>query len=128
MEKLGLRVVRDDPRQRGFLQPCPVWDGTCTVYASPDYPRSCKKYKCRQFKTLVDEKASLSDAMEEVRQAHEMIRELENSLPSSQAVSFRERLLTKMEDRSEENREFYEKALRLVSYFEDFFGVMDFFD
>ncbi len=128
VEKLGLRVVRDDPRQRGFLQPCPVWDGTCTVYASPDYPRSCKKYKCRQFKTLVDEKASLSDAMEEVRQAHEMIRELENSLPSSQAVSFRERLLTKMEDRSEENREFYEKALRLVSYFEDFFGVMDFFD
>lgn len=128
VERLGLRVVRDDPRQRGFLQPCPVWDGTCTVYESPDYPRSCQKYKCRQFKALVDEKASLSDAMEKVRQAHEMIRELENSLPSSQAVSFRERLLTKMEERSEENREFYEKALRLVSYFEDFFGVMDFSD
>ena len=126
--KLGLNVVRDDPRQRGFLQPCPVWDGTCTVYTSQDYPRSCARYKCKQFKELADEKTSLPDAMEKVEQALEMIREVETYLPVSTTVSFRERLLTKMEDRSPENEAFREKAQRLISYFEDFFGVMDFFD
>lgn len=76
----------------------------------------------------MDEKTSLPDAMGMVEQAHEMIRELENDLPASRTVSFRERLLTKMEDRSAENAPFREKAQRLISYFEDFFGVMDFFD
>jgi hypothetical protein len=126
--KLGLTVIRDDPRQRGFLQPCAVWDGTCTVYASPDYPRSCKRYKCRQFKELAEEKSSLPEAMGKVEQALKMIRELEMDLPSSKAVSFRERLLAKMEDRRPENEEFRGKAQRLLSYFEDFFGVMDFLD
>lgn len=128
VEELGLTVIRDDPRQRGFLQPCAVWDGTCTVYASPDYPRSCKRYKCRQFKELAEEKSSLPEAMGKVEQALKMIRELEMDLPSSKAVSFRERLLAKMEDRRPENEEFRGKAQRLLSYFEDFFGVMDFLD
>lgn len=57
-----------------------------------------------------------------------MIRELEAYLPASQTLSFRERLLAKMQNRSEENAEFNQKAQRLISYFEDFFGVMDFFD
>ena len=128
VEELGLTVIRDDPRQRGFLQPCAVWDGTCTVYASPDYPRSCKQYKCKQFKELAEEKSSLPEAMGKVEQALKMIRELEMDLPSSKAVSFRERLLAKMEDRRPENEEFRGKAQRLLSYFEDFFGVMDFLD
>jgi len=128
VEKLGLRVIRDDPRQRGFQQPCPVWNGTCTVYSSPDYPRSCKRYKCRQFKDLVEEKTSLPDAMVKVHDAHEMIRELAMDLPALQTVSFRERLLAKLDDRSAENKDFREKAQRLIAYFEDFFGVMDFID
>lgn len=76
----------------------------------------------------MDEKTSLPEAMEKVQRAHEMIMELENYLPVSKTVSFRERLLMKMETRSEENREFREKAQRLISYFEDFFGVMDFIE
>lgn len=128
VEKLGLNVIRDDPRQRGFLQPCAVWDGTCTVYTSPDYPRSCARYKCKQFKELIDEKTSLPDAVAKVQQAHEMIRDVEVYLPISQNISFRERLLMKMEDHSPENDSFCEKAQALISYFEDFFGVMDFFD
>ncbi len=127
-EMLGLRVIRDDPRQRGFTQPCPVWDGTCTVYSSPDYPRSCKRYKCKQLKELVDEKTSLPDAMAKVEHARAMIREVEAYLSVLQTVSFREKLLAKMEDRSLENTEFRKKAQILISYFEDFFGVMDFFD
>lgn len=124
----GLNVIRDDPRQRGFLQPCPVWAGTCSVYTSPDYPRSCARYKCKQFKELVDEKTSLPAAMAKIQQAYEMIRDVEIYLPISQSISFRERLLVKMEDHSPENDSFREKAQALISYFEDFFGVMDFFD
>lgn len=128
VEKLGLTVIRNDPRQRGFLQPCAVWDGVCKVYDSPGYPKSCEKYKCKQFKELADERTSLPDAMMKVKQAHEMIRELESYLPASKTVSFRERLLTKMEDRTPQNAEFREKAQTLISFFEDFFGVMDFFE
>ncbi len=128
VEKLGLRVIRDDPRQRGFLQPCPVWDGACTVYSSPDYPRSCKRYKCRQFKDLGDEKISYGEALEKIQKAHELIREVEGYLSEPKVLSFRERLLEKLEDRSAENAVFRNKAQGLVSYFEDFFGVMDFFD
>ena len=66
--------------------------------------------------------------MVKVRDAHEMIRELEMELPALQTVSFRERLLAKLDDRSAENKDFREKAQRLIAYFEDFFGVMDFID
>jgi len=128
VEKLGLTVIRNDPRQRGFLQPCARWDGTCTVYTSPDYPRSCARYKCKQFKELIEAETSLPDALAKVQQAHAMIRDLEAYLPASQTVSFRERLLTQMEDRSPENGPFREKARDLIAYFEDFFGAMDFFD
>lgn len=128
VEKLGLHVIRNDPRQRGFTQPCPVWDGTCTVYSSPDYPRSCKRYKCKQFKELVDGKTSLPGAIAKVEEAHVMIRDLEGDLSPSQTVSFRERLLVKLEDRSTDNKNFRERAQALIAYFEDFFGVMDFYD
>lgn len=128
VQNLGLTVIRDDPRQRGFLQPCAMWGGVCKVYDSPDYPKSCEKYKCKQFKELADERTSLPDAMMKVKQAHEMIHELESYLPASKTVSFRERLLTKMEDRTPQNAEFREKAQTLISFFEDFFGVMDFFE
>lgn len=128
VQNLGLTVIRDDPRQRGFLQPCAMWDGVCKVYDAPDYPKSCEKYKCKQFKELVDGRTSLPDALTKVEQAHEMIRDLETYLPASKTVSFRERLLTRMEDRAPQNAKFREKAQTLISFFEDFFGVMDFFD
>jgi len=125
---LGLTVIRDDPRQRGFMQPCAMWDGTCRVYASPDYPRSCARYKCKQFKELIEGETSLTAAMDRVGQAHAMIGEMETYLPVAPTISFRERLLAKMEDRSPENRNFREKAQDLIAYFEDFFGALDFFD
>ena len=34
-EALGLTVFRSDPNQRGFSQPCPLWNGECTIYDSP---------------------------------------------------------------------------------------------
>lgn len=131
VEKLGLRVIRDDPRQRGFMQPCPVWDGTCTVYTSPDYPRSCKRYKCKVFRQLLDNDLSFPDAMTVIQETLTLIREIEPLLPGPSSVSFRERLIAhkeEMESLGELNNEFMKNTTILLARYEDLFGVDDFMD
>ena len=97
-EALGLNVFRSDPSQRGFSQPCPLWQGQCTVYTSPQYPYVCRAYKCKLLKEMLDEKASLPDALRVVEQAKGMIHELEMLLPPSPKVNFRERLVAYLEN------------------------------
>lgn len=133
---LGLNVIRDDPRQRGFTQPCPMWNGTCKIYNSLDYPRSCGTYKCKQLRQLLDEEIPLSSAMTVIQQTLARIRELEALLPVSTAISFRERLVAHKEhlealDVQERNiidQDFLRKAQELLISYEDLFGVDDFID
>lgn len=136
-EALGLNVIRNDPRQRGFTQPCPVWQGgICTVYTSPDYPSSCRKYKCTTLRQLLDDEISLSSAMDVVQETLRMIREIEPLLPASSAISFRERLITHKEylekldkrEYSAVEKDFLLKAEELLSRYENRFGVDDFID
>jgi hypothetical protein len=133
-EALGLNVIRNDPRQRGFTQPCPVWNGICTVYTSPDYPRSCGTYKCKVLRELLDEERTLPNAMNTIQETLEMIRELELLLPASSTISFRERLiankeaLEKLEEHGDIEKDFLVKAGKLLNYYEDLFGVDDFID
>lgn len=132
VEKLGLNVIRDDPRQRGFLQPCPVWNGVCTVYSSPDYPSSCKKYKCKVFRQLLNEDISLPEGLAIIHETLILIREIEPLLPESSAISFRERLIAHKEDleskKQELDGEFLRKTAALLTRYEDLFGVDDFID
>ncbi len=134
-QSLGLNVIRNDPRQRGFTQPCPLWNGICTVYASPNYPRSCKTYKCIVLRRLLDEDISLPDALTVIRDTLDLIREIEPLLPASTAPSFRERLIThkeilesKVGEQEEIDSEFLRKTEELLIYYEDQFGVDDFID
>jgi hypothetical protein len=132
-QSLGLNVIRNDPRQRGFTQPCPLWDGTCTVYSSPDYPRTCKTYKCIVLRRLLDEDISMSDALAAIQETLDLIREIEPLLPASSAPSFRERLITHKEflelnGKKTEELEFLHKTEILLTYYEDRFGVDDFID
>lgn len=136
-EALGLNVIRNDPRQRGFTQPCPVWQGgICTVYTAPDYPSSCRKYKCQLLREMEDDNISLSNAMTVVEETLAMIREIEPLLPASSAISFRERLITykeTLEQAKEKNytvaeQEFLRRAEELLNVYEDRFGLDDFFD
>lgn len=135
-EALGLNVIRNDPRQRGFIQPCPLWNGICTVYTSPDYPHSCGTYKCKVLRELLDEDTSLSKTLTVIQDTLEMIRELEQLLPDSQAVSFRERLiahkeaLEKMDQQGYgiAEKDFLVRAGELLTRYEDQFGVDDFID
>ena len=134
-QSLGLNVIRNDPRQRGFTQPCPLWDGMCTVYSSPDYPRTCRTYKCIVLRRLLDDDISLPDALSSIQETLVLIGEIEPLLPASSAVSFRERLITYkelLESSGKEldaiEREFLRKAEILLSYYEDQFGVDEFID
>ena len=125
-EALGLTVFRE-PGQRGFGQPCPLWDGVCTIYTSPHYPRFCRTYKCKLLKQALDENISLRNALIVVEQTKGLIHELEMLLPASELTNFRERLVAHIED-SESSDEFQSKAGTLLSIYEKQFGVTDLVD
>jgi hypothetical protein len=136
-EALGLNVIRNDPRQRGFLQPCPVWQGgVCTVYESPDYPSSCRKYKCIVLRKLLDEEIDFPEAINQIEETLSLIREIEKLLPVSPAISFRERIIeykeslekSNQQNFSDKEKEFLQKASELLEIYESRFGVDDFID
>ncbi len=129
-EKLGMTVFRSDPRQRGFSQPCPLWQGQCTIYTSPHYPHVCRAYKCKLLKEVIAENISLPGALKFIDQAKEMIRELEPLLPASPNPNFRERLVARLENpdaftKLQTDPEFQQKANELLAFYDRVFGVSD---
>ena len=128
---LGLRVLRDVPRQRGFNQPCSLWQGQCTVYSSPHYPHFCRTYKCKLLKKLLDETVPLPDALANIADAKELIRDVEALLPPSPLTNFRERLVEQLEILEkksawdENDLAFRLKADALLSVYKQVFGVDD---
>ena len=131
---LGLNVFGSDPDQRGFSQPCPLWDGQCTIYTSPQYPHFCRTYKCKLLKELIDESTSLPVTLTVIQQAKEMIHDVESLLPSSPNPNFRERLVAQLEALEDSDRqqdtdlEFRQKADALLLFYEKVFGVKDLVD
>ena len=123
-QALGVKVHRK-PNQRGFYQPCPLWQGECTIYATPQYPRHCHTYKCKLLKKILEENIQLSDALVIIEETLEMIEELETYLPASSKISFRERLVSRLETETSDPV-FELKAKSLLQYFEDHFGVKGF--
>jgi len=136
-EALGLNVFRSEPRQRGFSQPCPLWQGQCTVYTSPHYPHFCRTYKCKLLKNVLDENTPLPDALSVIEQAKGMIHELEALLPGSPDVNFRERLVAHLENLQRMNAssgqestdlDLRPKAGALLIFYEKVFGLKDLID
>ena len=130
-ELLGLNVFRSVPSERGFSQPCPLWQGQCTIYSSPHYPHFCRTYKCKLLKKVLDETTSLPNALTSVQQAKEMIHELELRLPASPHANFRERLVAHLEPLEQESTgegmdlDFRQKAESLLLFYKQIFGVDD---
>ena len=124
IEALGLKVFRSVPSQRGFNQPCPLWQGQCTIYDTPQYPHFCRTYKCKLLKELLDESTSLPHALTVIEQAQEQIHELEALLPPSPNPNFRERVAAHLETEDTDLR-FQQKAKALLTMFEKIFGVKD---
>jgi len=134
VEKLGIKVIRNDPRQRGFLQPCSMWQGTCVIYASPDYPRSCKKFNCQVLRRLLDDDISFPDAMVMIEETLKLIREIESVLPNSVDKSFRERMIAQKEkfekktERLPHEQAFLNQTRKLLDWYIYRFGVDEFLD
>jgi hypothetical protein len=124
LEKLGLHVIRSDPRQRGFTQPCPMWNGVCTIYDSRNYPKGCDSYKCKLLRELLDESVSLPKALRVVQQTKKLIQEVDSFLPDASDLSFRERLVTQLEGGTTDEA-FQRKAQELLQKYEAQFGVND---
>ena len=121
---LGLNVIGSHPKHRGFNQPCPLWNGQCTIYSSPAYPRSCRTYKCKLLKRLLEESTTLPEATLVVKQAKDMIRSVETLLPVSSSCNFRERLVAHIES-GNADLEFQQKAMALLKVYKNEFGVKD---
>jgi len=121
---LGLNVLGSDPKHRGFNQPCPLWNGQCTIYTSPAYPRSCRTYQCKLLKRLLEESTTLPEALTVIQQAKQMIHSVESLLPVSSNCNFRERLVAHLESENPD-LEFQQKAVSLLSFYETEFGVKD---
>ena len=136
MEPLGVEVVRSVPSQRGFNQPCPLWQETCTIYTSAHYPHFCRVYKCKLLKSLLEGTISLEQGLSTVQQTKRMIEELEVLLPPTEAISFRERVVAYLEtppDPRSAGGEEATAALRkkteaLVIRYGTVFGVKDLVD
>lgn len=126
IQSLGLKVFRE-PNQRGFNQPCPLWDGICTIYDSPHYPRFCGTYKCKLLKQVMDEVTPLHSALTIVQQTKSLIHELDLALPNSSTQNFRERLVACLE-KEDANSAILKKAKELLGVYESQFGVNDLVD
>lgn len=126
IQSLGLKVFRE-PDQRGFNQPCPLWNDICTIYDSPHYPRFCRTYKCKLLKQVLDDINSLHSALITVQQTKSLIHELDSFLPTSSAQNFRERLVACLEDK-DTNLDVQNKAKGLLEVYEAQFGVTDLVD
>lgn len=123
IRSLGVNVLRE-PGQRGFSQPCPLWDGVCTIYETSQYPRFCRTYKCKLLKQVLDEVTPLPSALTIVRQTKSLIHALDMVLPSTATLNFRERLTACLE-REDVSPEIYQKAKELLEIYEFQFGVTD---
>jgi hypothetical protein len=125
-EALGMTVLRDNPNERGFNQPCPLWKNICTIYTSQHYPRACRAYKCKLLKDLMSETVSLPQALTVIRQAQTLIGDLETLLPPSLHPNFRERFVAQIENpATPAGPGFDEKAAALLGFYADHFGVTD---
>ncbi len=122
-ENLGLTVFKEDPTQRGFSQPCPLWQGVCSIYTQKEYPHACKNYKCKLLKELIKEETDLTSALELINQSKSLINEVKGLLPESQNPNFRERLVAELEQPS--GLIANQKEVELLKVYEQVFGVDD---
>jgi len=126
IQSLGVKVFRE-PNQRGFNQPCPLWDEVCTIYDSLYYPRFCRTYNCKLLQQVLDEVTPLHSALTTVQRTKSLIHELDRVLPTFSAQNFRERFVASLEHESTDP-ELHKKAKKLLEIYKMQFGVDDLID
>jgi len=125
IEQLGVNVLRSHPRQRGFNQPCALWEGECSIYTTPHYPHACRAYHCKLLKELSSGRVDLVEALGIVEQTLDMIRMVERQLPASSEKNFRQRLANELERSTALESKLKLQAEMLLKVYEEVFGVDD---
>jgi len=132
LQKLGLTVVKPDEKKHGFSQPCPMWDGECTIYQTKNFPSGGRAFNCKLLRELLDESVSLSTALRVVKRTKKKIGVIEKLLPASPHVSFRDRVveqLTYLDDSTQltlAESEFQAELNSVLNEIESRFGVRNF--
>jgi len=132
LRKLGLTVVQPDEKRHGFSQPCPMWEGECTIYKTKNYPSGCRAFNCKLLRELLDESVSLPRALRVVKRTKKKIDVIEKLLPSSQYMSFRDRVVEQLSYLSRSTRltlaesELQAELNSVLNEIENRFGVRNF--
>jgi hypothetical protein len=86
---LGLPVdTQNNPGDRYFTLPCPLYDGKCSIYVDPRKPEKCTSYKCKILKDLEANQIPIEQALKEVQNTKVMISEFIRILPKDANKNF----------------------------------------
>lgn len=123
--RVGLKVFTEEPTERGFAQPCPLWQqGSCSIYDRPEYPRACRSFNCKLLKQVLAGEQPLYAALEAVTQAQAQFARLEEQLGREAGFSFRDRFVALLEG-DQLDEALHTEAQALLHVYEQVFGVMD---
>jgi len=78
VEGFGGELFIGSMGQLSFVQPCPAFDGVCTVY--PNHPASCKSYRCKLLDDMLNERLSLARASVICEKIIDTVRYIDESL------------------------------------------------
>jgi len=78
VEEFGGELFNNEDGQLCFRQPCPAYNGNCTVY--PNHPLSCQGFECALLKQLLRGEITLEHAVSLVQQTQEAVSQVDATL------------------------------------------------
>lgn len=78
VEGFGGTLFTNSEGLLSFLQPCPAYNGLCSVY--PQHPSSCKEYQCQLLKSVHNNEIKFDKAQEIVKSTKKEVEIIDNSL------------------------------------------------
>lgn len=92
LERIGLRIVRDDAGTPAMPQPCSALrDRLCAVYS--DRPKACGDYQCLLRKKLAASECTFVDAVADVKRMRELLATIRVAFECPDTMSIWERIL-----------------------------------
>ncbi len=78
VEGFGGELFTNKAGKLSFRQPCPAYDGKCSVY--PDHPLSCRQYRCKLLDTLLKGERTFNEARRIVEKTKQEVETIDTSL------------------------------------------------
>ena len=78
IEKFGGIIFTNNKGKLCFKQPCPAFNGICSVY--PNHPSSCQEYQCKLLKSMQNNNITPDKAKKIVENTRKEVMLIDNSL------------------------------------------------